>query len=78
MSLAKLVTRPSDARYGGHKSISVDCEHGETTIAVIQPVGAPTVSEQTVIATAVARHYLEEGCRCTRKLRLQYLTRRMA
>ncbi len=50
----------------------VDCEHGTTTVTVITPPGAVTFPDASSAATAVAKHYEEEGCRCTRKLRKRF------
>ncbi len=76
MSLAKLRILPSPV--AGGRRFEVDCEHATTSMDVFNAPGGFHLTDDMAIATAVARHYLEEHCRCTRKLQLQYLTRRLA
>lgn len=47
----------------------VDCRHGTTYCDQFTPVGmSQVISERTMIAWAVERHELEEGCGCARGL----------
>ena len=53
----------------GEKRITVDCPHGTTTGHALN---AAAVEEGALVASLVMKHYAEEGCRCTRKLRRKY------
>ena len=65
---AKLTAKPSGA---GVKEFTLDCEHGITTALSASPEhGGP--DESAIIAALVMKHYAEERCRCTRKLRRRY------
>jgi hypothetical protein len=75
MSRAKLRVTPLVGVEG--MRIEVDCEHGTTALSVLTPPGVNPLRDAQAIAAAVARHYAEERCRCTRHLRLQYLTVRL-
>ena len=46
----------------------VDCEHGTTTASLLGPFRADLLGS----AVAIQKHYAEEQCRCTRKLRKIY------
>lgn len=66
MSTATLTIRDQG---NNRKEITVDCEHG-TTVGL----GANTdrIGDAPFVAATVLKHYTEEGCRCTRKLRRKY------
>ena len=48
----------------------VDCDHGTTRLLTIP--GRVAIPELAAVQTAIARHYSEEGCHCTRQLRKRY------
>lgn len=77
MSGATLRVIPNDRTYGpAGTRYEVDCKHATTGLTVLHGTGEtpPDLAK----AMVVARHYAEEGCQCTRQLRLQYLTVRVA
>lgn len=64
-----------DAEYGaGWRIIAIDCAHGTTTSLYRNgdDAGAVQLSDAAIVRATVARHYLAERCRCTRKLRTRY------
>ena len=55
------------------RAFVVDCEHGTTTITVFAAPDPAKSPPDTVHARlAVATHYAEEHCRCTRLLRRRF------
>jgi hypothetical protein len=53
----------------GSRRLVVDCRHGTTYVDQFIPPGTATVfSERSMIAIAVERHEIEEGCGCARGL----------
>ncbi len=55
------------------KQIVVDCRHGTTTLTIVAP-NPEAMQRQEMAATrlALVKHYEEERCRCTRRLRKRY------
>ena len=51
------------------KRYVIDCPHGTTTVFGMDGSG---LGDAVLVATAVMKHYSEEGCDCTRALRRQY------
>jgi hypothetical protein len=62
---ATLRVRPLDPALAQGKRIVVACPHGRTEAIVL---GDDTTG-QLPLRVAVAKHYAEEGCTCTRSLR---------
>ena len=58
----------------GARVLTVDCPHGETSIAYINATTpeALKVTDTAAGVMALARHFDEERCRCTRALRRKY------
>lgn len=58
----------------GARVLTVDCPHGETSIAYVNGTdpGALQITDAAAAVMALARHYEEERCRCTRKLRRRF------
>ncbi len=58
----------------GARVLTVDCPHGETSIAYINATApdALKVTDTAAAVMALVKHYGEEGCRCTRALRRKY------
>jgi hypothetical protein len=55
------------------REVVIDCKHATTTATIVQPPGvAVHLSDVEVARVALARHYGEEACRCTRRLRQRY------
>lgn len=50
------------------KRIVIDCRHGETSV-VFMPSEALALSDTALARMALSKHYSEERCRCTRRLR---------
>lgn len=61
-------TSPAELGAGGRRLV-VDCQHGTTYLDQLVPrVGAVGLTERAMIAIAIERHELEEGCGCARGL----------
>lgn len=58
------------------RRVVVDCPHATTRVHIGD--GAFKMDDDMASALAVQTHFAEEGCACTRALRLQYLSRRIA
>ena len=72
MSRATLKKRPVKGVQFTEEFV-VDCEHGTTTVFAMNPPGAAVqISDYQTSAMAVAKHYDEEHCRCTRQLRKRF------
>ena len=71
---ATLIHRPVPAYGDTVSELVVDCEHGTTTLTVFQPRDptAARVHEAACARLALAKHYDEERCRCTRELRRRF------
>jgi len=54
------------------RTVTVDCEHGVTTLAIGEGEHGPRFSDQLAASVAVMRHHEEEGCACTAELRRRY------
>jgi hypothetical protein len=72
MSTATLRTIPLPKLSPRARRIEVDCEHGTTSISVLERENTPHVDDADAIRMALARHHAEEGCACTRRLWRQY------
>jgi len=64
---ATLTTEPLD----GGTLFVVDCEHGTTEVGLLNGE-ASGITAADAARVALAKHYGEEGCRCTRALRRKY------
>ena len=75
MSAAATLTIAAAPQHGpAARAIVVDCAHGTST-AVLMAGGPPEVvaaHERASVALAIAKHFSEERCRCTAKLRRRY------
>ena len=69
MRQATLTITPLPALGPRGKRIEVDCAHDTTTLHLAAGADAPPVPEQVLAAVAVVKHYSEERCSCTRRLR---------
>ncbi len=58
----------------GARVLTVDCNHGTTTIAYINAStpGAVQVTDAAASVMALVRHFDEERCGCTVELRRRY------
>jgi hypothetical protein len=56
---------------GPVRYIQVDCRHATTTVALIAG-GGHVIDPLAGARLGLLRHYAEEGCRCTRRLRRRY------
>ena len=58
----------------GARVLTVDCQHGTTTLAYATGTGpgALRLTDADVARLALLKHFSEEGCRCTRELRRRY------
>jgi hypothetical protein len=68
--VATLRIKPAPEAGPGARLFEVDCEHGTTQGWLIP--GALPIERAAFITYLLERHQAEEGCRCTRKLRLRY------
>lgn len=69
MSTATLRTKSFPELGPGGRRFVVDCRHGTTTVDQYVPDNHdPVLTDRHLIAYAVARHELEEGCGCARGL----------
>lgn len=69
MSTARLTIRPETSVSPPGRRVEVDCEHGTTTLTMCAPAGGLVLPDDAISRVAVAKHYSEERCRCTRRLR---------
>ncbi len=74
MSKTTLEVRPLQDGDRVGRPVRVDCRHGTTHIIYSEGQGPNAVrfTDVQLAALAVAKHYDEEGCRCTRRLRRRY------
>jgi hypothetical protein len=70
--MSKLLTIEPVPGFTRARRVVVDCRHGTTTVHFFEGRNGPIPTDAELAATALARHYAEERCRCTRKLRRQY------
>ncbi len=58
----------------GARVVTVDCRHGETSVAYVNGRTPDAVQLTDAIAATVAllKHHSEERCRCTLDLRQRY------
>jgi hypothetical protein len=55
----------------GGRVVQVDCPHATTTVAYL-PARGDVADDRMLTRLTLAKHYAEEGCRCTRHLRRRY------
>jgi len=74
MSAATLTAEPPPDLAPGARQIIVDCQHGTTSLTLIPPrdPAAYRPHEAACVRLALLKHFSEEGCNCTRKLRRRY------
>lgn len=74
MSAATLTATPAPELAPGARQITIDCRHGTTSLTMIPPRNpdAYRPHEAACVRLALLKHYSEEGCRCTRRLRERY------
>ena len=70
LTVEPLADQPDKVEYG--KTAIVDCQHATTRVDLINPQDGMDAAK-IVAAMAIGKHYDEEGCQCTRKLRARYL-----
>ena len=70
-TLATLTSKPIAGRDGA-RLLTVDCEHGTTTLHIFAPPSDPAAIDRLAAdgaRLAVLRHWTEERCSCTKELR---------
>ncbi len=70
MSRATLTIRPELEHAPGATRYEVDCEHATTWLMALP--GREPIPDAVFVRLAVAKHYDEERCSCTRQLRRRY------
>jgi hypothetical protein len=72
MTAPATLTARAAPEYGPDwRYIEIDCDHG-TTQGAYAPGPDPSVGDAEIVRVMLLRHYLTEGCRCTRRLRKRY------
>lgn len=70
---ATLTITPARQYAPDARLFEVDCVHGTTSLVVLPaPVAENNPPDTFHARTAIARHFAEEHCRCTRQLRRRF------
>ena len=71
MPSATLTVKPAPIAGPDARLFEVDCRHA-TTQGWLIPGGTGTPADPDLLRALLMKHWIEEGCRCTARLRAEY------